>query len=334
MDVARETVTLSGCRLRENIWHLDHDADVAYVRTTDESFALSREAALAFLQMRPYCTGHHSPARIAELSGLPQTDVETVLHGLSASGILLAPGATETLLAEVPARLVGACRLWGEELNRTYIGNRLAEGGERTLLVGWLLEMQHYIKAFPAVIWHAAAGASGALKDVLERYAGQEEGHEEFVIRTLENLGLSRAEVIESAPLVSTRTIIGFMHELVDLEPAAMLLIAALVEAQEFDEVQVQRFTDALSQTYGIPGSAFTPYFEHQQIDVQLGHAQLLDEHLDLVSLSSIQQADLITDRLHDLKHAFDLQGLEIQSYYAALQGKYLPRQPMRVSSL
>jgi DNA-binding MarR family transcriptional regulator len=95
MNVATEVAILPGFRLRENIWHVDPDADAAYVRTTDETFGLSRQAALAFLQMRPYCTGHHSATRIAELSGMRQADVEAVLDGLSASGILLAPGSND-----------------------------------------------------------------------------------------------------------------------------------------------------------------------------------------------------------------------------------------------
>ena len=334
MDVATKAAVLPGSRLRENILHVDPSGDVAYLQTTDETFTLSRSAALAFLRMRPYCTGYHKPEWIAELSGLSQPDVEAVLGALSASSIVITPDSNAPALDAVPRLLMAACKLWGEELNRTYIGNRLVAGGTRTLLIGWLLEMQHYIRAFPEVIWHAAAVADGSLKEVLERYARQEVGHEEFVIETLQNLGLTRPEIVGSVPLVSTRTIVMLMHELVSTTPAAMLFVAALVEAQEFDDEQVRRFTDALGRTYAVPADSFAPYFEHQRIDVELGHSKLLEEHLDLVSLASMEQADLLTDRLHDLKHTFDLQGLEIQNYYGELAGKYLPRQPMTVTSL
>jgi pyrroloquinoline quinone (PQQ) biosynthesis protein C len=323
--------------LKENIWHIFGDRETAYVSTTTDSYEVPKDAATTFLRMRSYCTGHNDTLEIAERSGLSPAVVQSVVETLARTG-LVAPASSTALQpdqAEVRESLVAACRLWGEELTRTYIGNRFATGElSRTALVGWLLEMFHYIRDFPEVIRHAQERASGPLADLLEEYAGQETGHEEFVLRTLEGLGLSRHEVEQSAPLVSTQSISFIMRRLVEMHPCAMLLIAALVEAQDFDEAMIQTFADALHRHYGIQPDVFAPYFRHQEIDVEMGHAQLLETHLDLITLQDVDLLDGLVNGLHDLKHAFDLQGLEIESYYGDLQGRYLPRQPMAYATI
>ena len=48
-------------------------------------------------------------------------------------------------------------------------------------------------------------------------------------------------------------------------------MVAAVVEAQEFSEESISRVKTAFAERYGISAHAFDPYFEHQQIDVELG---------------------------------------------------------------
>ena len=43
---------------------------------------------------------------------------------------------------------------------------------------------------------------------------------------------------------------------------------------------------------------------------------------------------DQVVNKIHDLKHAFDLQGIEIKAYFTTLNGKYLPRQPVTFASI
>jgi hypothetical protein len=195
--------------------------------------------------------------------------------------------------------------------------------------------MYHYIRDFPWAIEHGANHAPpGKLKDVLQRYADQEKSHEEFVVKTLVNLGLKREEVKTSTPLVSTRAISLLMREMAEQEPASLLLMAALVEAQEFREDGIESFKERMTEIYGLPVETFSPFFEHQKIDVGMGHAELFDDHRELFDVTDPQRLDGIVNRLHDLKHAFELQSLEIETYYSSLDGKYFPRQPMLFSSL
>ena len=89
-----------------------------------------------------------------------------------------------------------------------------------------------------------------------------------------------------------------------------------------------------MHELYDLPLTTFDPFFEHQKIDVGMGHAELLSNNIDLFDITDPQRLDRIVNSLHDLKHAFELQSAEIKSYYTSLAGKYFPRQPMLFSSL
>ncbi len=324
-------------RLRENLWHLDPEAGRALLITPEATFAVELPEAERFLRMRSFCTGYHSVEEIARRSGLPVEEVRSTLESLDTARVLYAPPSAEEPLAPEEARqaLLRVCQLWSEELRRSYVGNELAQGAlPRTVLLGWLLEMYHYVRDFPDAISRAAGRAQGRLKEVLTRYAAQERGHEIFLVRTLMNLGLTREEIEGSTPLVSTRLVGLLMRDLFELEPASALLVAALVEAQEFNEAQIQAFQERMGELYGLSEGALGPLFEHQRVDVEMGHAELLAEHLELLELHERGRLDRVVNGLHDLKHAFDLQGLEIKDYYGALEGKYFPRQPMSFGAL
>lgn len=319
-------------RLRENLWHVDPEAQRALLITPESAFEVELPEAQKFLRMRSFCTGHHSVEEIARLSGLPVEEVRATLQALDEARVLCAPPPPGGLIPPEEARqaLLRVCHIWSQELRRSYVGNELALGGlPRTVLLGWLMEMYHYVRDFPEALSHAARGASGRLKEVLTRYEAQERGHEIFLLRTLMNLGLTREEIERSTPLVSTRLVGLLMRELFEFEPSSVLVVAALVEAQEFDEAQILAFQERVGALYGVAPEALGPFFEHQRVDVQMGHAELLEQHLELVELRELKRLDRLVNGLHDLKHAFDLQGLEIKDYYGALNGKYFPRQPM-----
>jgi pyrroloquinoline quinone (PQQ) biosynthesis protein C len=288
--------------------------------------------AQRFLQMRSYCTGHHSIEEIARHSGLSQAEVQHAVQSLTGAEVLYPAEPVEASVTADEARqvLTQACRIWSAELKHTYIGNQFFSPDlSRTALLGWLVEMYHYISDFPEAIAYAASLAEGKLKEVLVNYANQERGHNIFMIQTLENLGVSRQQVENSTPLVSTRLVGFMMRDLFRIEPSSVLAMAALVEAQEFAPDRIQAFKEAVSRNYDIPTTALDPMFKHQEIDVGMGHAELLQDHLGLVNITQRAKLDKLVNGLHDLKHAFDLQGTEIREYYTDLGGKYFPRQPM-----
>lgn len=329
-------------RLRENIWHLSPAAEKAMLVTGQGAFEVPTQEALRFLKMRPYCTGHYSVQEIARRSELPVAEVEEILRSLDEAGLIRPQSEPDPEVTPEEARdtLTRACRIWGQELQLGYIGNEFVEGKlSKTALLGWLIEMYHYIRDFPEAIAHGARFAKGELREVLIRYAAQERGHEGFVLRALMNLGLSRREIETSAPLVSTRTVGFLMRDLFEVEPSAVLMMAALVEAVEFDLDQFEEFENRIVAAYGIQKGALQPLFEHQRIDVEMGHSKLLAENLELVDIRERVKLDRVVYGLHDLKHGFDLQALEIVDYYGASpagmpSGRTIPRQRMDAGAL
>ena len=169
---------------------------------------------------------------------------------------------------------------------------------------------------------------------VSAQYVAEETGHEDFVLQALLNLGLSELEVVESRPLVSTRLIGFLLRELFELEPASVLLVAAVVEAQDIPASRLDEFQSRIASRYALPERALAPYFQHQMIDASLGHSQLLSDNITLFQVTDIAILNQIVDKLHDLKHAFELQSKEIKMYYGDLAGKYFPRQAVTFTAL
>ena len=325
-------------RLRENVWHVQPDAAESFLITTDGSFQVPTDEVLTFLRVRSHCTGFNSLDEIAAKSAVPLEKIKSILTALQEIDLVIPPdqaGAPPPSVDLARDKAIKICKIWAEELKQSYIANQLAGSAlPKTVLVGWLIEMYHYIKDFSYAIEHGARVATGPLRTLLERYAREERGHEEFVTSTLTNIGLSRAEVERSSPLPSTRLIGFIMREMFALEPASTLMMAALVESQEFDAGGVADFEKVLEEQYQLPAGAMAPYFKHQQIDTDLGHSRLLEDNIQLFSVTDPEKLDAIVNKLHDLKHSFDLQGTEIKSYYNDMQGRYLPRQPIGFHAL
>jgi hypothetical protein len=325
-------------RLRENIWQIMPGEPAAYVETLDSLFEVPTEQALSFMNIRTHCTGHNSIEEIAIRSRVPAEIVRAKIYSLFTAGLLVPPQRipNEGLPAETArARLKQIGEIWGRELTRHFVANELLDDGlSKDVLVGWLLEMYHYVKDFPEIIAYGGTKAAGRLAELYARYASEESGHEEFVVRTLMNIGLTRAEIEASSPLVSTRLIGFLMRELFEFEPATVLLVASIIEAHETPEDQLDAFQRQLERRYDLRQGDMAPYFQHQLIDVALGHSKLLEDNLELFAVRNVAALDRIVDKMHDLKHAFELQSSEIKSYYGNLSGMYFPRQPMTFSAL
>ena len=97
---------------------------------------------------------------------------------------------------------------------------------------------------------------------------------------------------------------------------------------------QAALFNEQMKKHFNTPDNAFKPYFDHQDIDAKLGHVNLLRDNLHLLSFDSNKTRDLIVNKLHDLKHAFDLMSIEIEDYYSNKNGKYFPRQPIYFAAI
>lgn len=317
-------------KFRHNLWTTyDEEPDLTYLAVSHGLYEVPTNEAKEFLKFRSHCTGHHSIDEISALSGVAAADVRKIVQSLADADVLRPryKSFSELSADEIRKVLFSAVAMWAEQLRETGIAAALVDGRlPKPALIGWLLETYHYINQFPAAIAYGAQHATGEMKNILNTYANQETGHEIFVQRTLTNLGLSDAEVATSIPLVSTRLIDFLMREMISEAPPSALLLAGILEAGDLEDEEADGFFNRISEAYKVPVAAFDPLREHMMIDAKLGHAELGQVNAHLIEFSSEKQLHAAVNRLHDIKHAFDLQKLEIEDYYCK-QGDYIPRQ-------
>lgn len=317
-------------KLRHNLWTSFEDTpETTYLTVSHGKFAVPTAEAQLFLKMRGFCTGHHSRSEVIRRSGLESDRAENILSSLEEAGVFRPAYQPFQALdaANLRETLLSACRIWSEQMAETNIAVDIMAGkGTPQTVIGWMLETYHYIRTFPEAIQVAADAADGELRETLYAYAAQERGHEAFVLRTLRGLGLDTAEVESSVPLVSTRLIDLLMREMFAETPCSALLLARIVEAAELDDEDIGAFQAAVTRQYGFPDDALEPFFEHSRIDEGLGHASLAERNQHLITVGSEAALHRLVNRLHDIKHAFDLQKLEIVHYYNNV-GNYVPRQ-------
>jgi hypothetical protein len=317
-------------KFRHNLWAtFDDRPEITYLTVSHGTFEVPTADARRVLEIRSHCTGHNTIETIAERSGVDAGTVARIVVSLHEAGMTRPPyrpfaSMTEDDIREV---LFAACHIWGEQLCDSGIRLKLARGKlPRSVVVGWLLEMNHYLRAFPAAVAVAARHATGELKAVLDDYTARERGYAPVAIESLSALGLAAAEIQSSIPLVSTRLIDLLMRELFTIAPCSALLLGAIVEARNPKHDEVGSLFKTLSEAYDVSPRAFTSIQRQMMIDAQRHRARLATEYSHLIALESEEQLHEVVNKLHDIKHAFDLQQLEIEEYYNK-RGNYIPRQ-------
>ncbi len=312
------------------------EPEVTYLTVSHGRFSVPREEAEEFLKIRGFCTGHASVEEIALKGGVPLERTHQIINSLIEGEVLRRPWrAFESISAqEIQSTLLAAARIWSEQLRETHIAADVFQGQvTRQVAVGWLMETYHYIRNFPAALQVAAQAATGELQTLLQTYAAQEQGHEIFVEQSLCRFGLKSEEVRQSIPLVTTRLIDLLMRELFSATPCAALLVAAVVEADDFGPDELPALQRAFCNHYQTPADALASFFQHSQIDADLGHGRLAVENAHLLTFRNESELNHTINCLHDLKHAFDAQKLEIKDYYSRV-GNYFPRQAVDFFSI
>ncbi len=318
-------------KFRHNLWTKHQNKDgLYYLVVSNGIYEVPESDAEDFLQIRSHCTGYNTIEKIAKESNYSKKRVGEIVSSLSEADILHLPvkHMQEVTQDNIRNTLLDAVRIWRDQLAETHIVNDIINNNvDKNVLTGWLLESYHYVKNFPSALYNAYENCDDeTFKPILYNYYQQECGHEIFVLRCLLKLGLSEAEVKNSIPLVSTRLIDLLLKELFCYSPYSVLLIASVIEASEFDIDSAQDISSKLNKHYGVPLDLLDSYFTHIKVDVEMGHEKLLKENIDYIDKISADKIHEIVNKIHDIKHAFDVQKLEIKDYYSH-KGNYMPRQ-------
>lgn len=317
-------------KFRHNLWaSYEDNPEITIMTFSQGDFEVPTDEANRFLKIRSHCTGFNTIKDIATKSSLSVEEVKSLVDPLIKADVLHLPFKPLHQVSDVQVinTLMDAARIWGEQLADTSISKEIFLGRtSREILLGWLLETYHYVKDFPNTLCLAASYAQGELKTILTEYANQERGHEEFIVKCLVKAGLSREEIEGSIPLVSTRNISLLLNEIFALEPATVLIVASIIEASEFDGKSATKIAENIALKHGLPSDLFDSFLHHIEIDDNLGHQKLLTENIELIKQIDKNNLHNIVNKIHDIKHAFDLQKLEIMDYYEK-DGNYFPRQ-------
>lgn len=317
-------------KFRHNLWtNYEDNKDVTILTVSDADFEVPKDEADKFMQIRSFCTGFNTIEDIANKTSLTISTINELIDPLIQADILHKPfkNIHEISVENLVLTLKAAARIWGDQLAETSISRDVFLGKtSKKVLLGWLLETYHYIKAFPCCINEAIEASDGALRDLLITYRDQEVGHEEFIVQSLIKSGFTREEIEESIPLISTRTIILLFKEVFRYEPYSVLIVANIIESDAFDAGSASSEVLKLVKLHQLPHDMFDSFLKHILIDDQLGHQKLLDNNIELMTYFDKSKLHDVVNMIHDIKHAFDLQKLEIKDYYDKV-GNYIPRQ-------
>lgn len=317
-------------KFRHNLWLRPAEKpEITYLTVSNGTYEIPSTQADEFFTIRAHCTGHNTIEEISKRSNVSVEKIETILAPFQEVEMTHPTIKNPLLLSdeEVEKTFLMLAQLFGEHLAETNITSDILSGKlKKEVVLGWLSETYHYIKFFPKTLNIAKKYAKGQMKEIIQKYACQEQGHEIFILKTLEAIGFKKQEIESSVPLVSTRTIQFILEDLFHYEPATVFIVASIIESVDYHDRSKQKFARAMKKLYGFPIKIWDPLFEHIQIDNKLEHQKLLEKNIQYVKKINRKKLNNVVNKLHDLKHAFDLQKLEIKNHYS-VSGSYVPRQ-------
>lgn len=313
-----------------NLWTYYNDCpDIYSLRTSKGYFEVDKQDAEDFLKFRGLCTGYNSQEKISEISGIPKKKISEMISSLNDIGCIRNIYDEDSISSsDIFYKICTACSMWAEQLEESHIFNAVLEGEyELNILKGLLLETYHYIRLYPECLKSARDSTDDEdLKNKLDIYYKQELGHEVYVIDCLIKLGFTKNEITESIPLVSTQSLLNMISSIFTKYPYSVPFIATVIEAEDYNEEIANNIRNAIQTNFGIGRDVLDGLIEHMKIDYELGHANIIDAYKNNIKIKNLSDAHDILNSIHDIKHAFDVQKLEIIDYYSHA-GNYIPRQ-------
>ncbi|WP_283132308.1 iron-containing redox enzyme family protein [Enterovibrio norvegicus] len=315
---------LNNPKFRHNLWTVNDD--IHYLRFLDGLFEVDESDSRDFYQIRRYCTGHNTIEEVAEKSNISIEKIRQIIASFDEIGMLRIESSRSEDSPKM--KISQACEMWAEQVEETHIINKIVYNEvPKTVLAGFLLETYHYIKTYPKILLGAAESTEDeSLRTILVNYYQQEVGHQEFVVNSLIKMGYKRNEIETSIPLVSTASMLSMMEAFCKRYPAGTFWLATVIENDEFNEDEFNSTKAKICENYDLPLDSMDSFFKHSKVDYELGHSELANTYQEYLPDVDIKTASNILNDLHDIKHAIDVQCLEIEEYYSKV-GNYIPRQ-------
>jgi hypothetical protein len=295
-----------------------------------EHFEVSEELGSRekFLEFKRYLDGRHTVRDICDSTGLPDTNVDALIASFEQMGLL----RSETPQINIPAkdfveRIDATCAMWSRQIGFHRLFGLLQQGSVRKeVFQGLMLETYHYVNSAAKHIAVAIAHCGDSQhRTLLQRYFVDEHDHAELLLRTLENIGISRDLALSAHPVIGTLSLINMLCDIGRTSTLAYLCCTSLFEARKTEASAGQAAFERIAANYNWSVEDVSPIVSHLLQDVAADHTSLIAEALRDTEYVTAADADRAVNGLHDLKHSFDQFHDQILSYYIDISN-YIPR--------
>lgn len=158
------------------------------------------------------------------------------------------------------------------------------------LAIGMVIENWHFLfreSYFDAPVLSYVSNTGARLE--MNRFFSEEYGHDEILLRSLNSVGISRADMLDAIPLPETMALCNSLAFWAHTDPLFFFTTLGLLEGQS---LETDSFIDACERAQFKP-EFIEPLRTHSNINVNAGHGNLTRElfaHLPSFSLRKAAQ--------------------------------------------
>ena len=299
----------------------------------DQYFELTEEIGSRddVLTVKRYLDGRHTVQEVAERSGVDVESVQDIVDTFAEFGLLSVPQPIDRVPGAVFVKQVeNACRMWGQQIGFHPLFSGVENGQLRPeVLLGLVIETYHYIKSAARHISTAIAYCrDDRLIPLLSQHFADEWDHARHLISGIEAMGVPAAHLATAHPIIGSWSLANNLCEIARQDTLSYIACTSLFEARAEDyEAGAEGLRAAASQA-GFPAEAVEPLLTHMRLDVEAGHAGLLQEAIDIIGDVRAEDAHRVVNNVHDLKHSLDQFHDQILHFYSDISN-HIPRSKM-----
>jgi len=180
-----------------------------------------------------------------------------------------------------------------------------AEHISNNVIYGFVIENYHFLYReswfdSPALCY----APSKQVQLLMNEFYGEEYGHDELLLKSLNSIGISRAEIQDTIPLRETLALCNSLAYWASYDPLFFFTTLGVLEGKDVSEDSFLAACDRL----GLPASFVQPLRTHSDINLKGGHGCLSREifkHVPFISSGDLQRMKCQTALFVQLYDAF-----------------------------
>ncbi|WP_078409907.1 thiaminase II/PqqC family protein [Priestia abyssalis] len=150
-------------------------------------------------------------------------------------------------------------------------------------------------------------------REILHEFYKEEHGHDELVLKSLTNIGISREELNKSVPLVYTEGLCNLLNLWSNEDPLSFMASLYILEGVDWEP---DTFIQEISTKYDLPKGFISPQVSHADLNQGHGHGNLTRHLFNTFTLIEKEDQQRITSNLKLLVDTLNEFYKEIHRYY------------------